>query len=209
MNLTAKVVPFSSMVGSGVTLHDESGAVVGQLALLNTGPMKDDPANPDEWKRRQIAFAEEVAERINAAATKTTMTETAGEVAARLREFNNITYESGIFSDKTICDEAADLIEDLSRRLEAVEGERDEADNALVDKYRDPKTGHFKFPADVAAIVRRLEAAESSLTACRAALEAMLDNYGPPAKVAHLCDYPADHPITLAREVLTTPRGGQ
>jgi hypothetical protein len=63
MNLTARVVPFSSVVGSSVTLHDKSGKVVCQLALLNTGPHTDDPA---EWKRRQTTFADEVAARFNA-----------------------------------------------------------------------------------------------------------------------------------------------
>lgn len=65
MNLTARVVPFSSVVGSSVTLHDESGKVVCQLALLNTGPHTDDAA---EWKRRQTSFADEVARRFNSAA---------------------------------------------------------------------------------------------------------------------------------------------
>lgn len=32
-----------------------------------------------------------------------------------------------------------------------------ESDDALVDRYRDPKTGSFSFPSDVAAIIRRLE----------------------------------------------------
>lgn len=39
--------------------------------------------------------------------------------------------------------------------------ERHLADNALVDRYRDPKTGSFQFPTDVAAIVRRLDATEA------------------------------------------------
>lgn len=59
--------------------------------------------------------------------------------------------------------EAATVIQTLQR-------ERDEADNALVDKYRDPKTGTFNFPGDVAAIVRRLEAAEQQVWDMRAAL---------------------------------------
>lgn len=36
-----------------------------------------------------------------------------------------------------------------------------------------------------------------------AALRAMLEHYGPPASVAALCDYPEDHPITLARRALS------
>lgn len=62
MNITAKVVPFSSVVGSSVTLHDETGKVVCQLALLNTGTSGD----AQEWKRRQTSFAEEIAARLNA-----------------------------------------------------------------------------------------------------------------------------------------------
>lgn len=42
--------------------------------------------------------------------------------------------------------------------MEAKLAERDEADNALVDKYRDPNTGSFAFPGDVAKIIRRFEA---------------------------------------------------
>ena len=56
----------------------------------------------------------------------------------------------------------------LRERLEAAEAERDAADNALVDRYRDPKSGLFSFPSDVAAIVRRLDAAEAALTEARA-----------------------------------------
>ena len=33
MNLTAKKVPFSSVVGQIVTLHDQAGAVVAQLSI--------------------------------------------------------------------------------------------------------------------------------------------------------------------------------
>ena len=45
-----------------------------------------------------------------------------------------------------------------------------EADNALVDKYRDPKTGIFKFPDDVAAIIRRLERERDEALAAQGAL---------------------------------------
>ena len=34
------------------------------------------------------------------------------------------------------------------------------------------------------------------------ALEAMLTHYGPDAPIAHLCEYPPEHPITLARKAL-------
>jgi hypothetical protein len=35
MNLTAKKVPFSSVVGQIVTIHDQAGAVVAQLSIHN------------------------------------------------------------------------------------------------------------------------------------------------------------------------------
>ena len=38
------------------------------------------------------------------------------------------------------------------------------------------------------------------------ALRAMLDHYGPPETVAHLCVYGADHPISLARNALAQAR---
>lgn len=58
----AQVVPFSSVVGSGITLHDpETGKMIGQLAILNTGG-----DTPEDRKQRQIAFAEDTAKRINA-----------------------------------------------------------------------------------------------------------------------------------------------
>lgn len=55
--------------------------------------------------------------------------------------------------------------------IQRAERERDEADNALVDKYRDPKTGSFNFPRDVTEIVRRLDAAEAQLEEARKVLE--------------------------------------
>lgn len=57
----AQVVPFSSVVGSSVTLHDpETGHVVSQLSVLNTGG-----ETPEDFKQRQIAVADDVASRIN------------------------------------------------------------------------------------------------------------------------------------------------
>ena len=35
MKITAKVVPYSSVLGSSITLHDETGVVIGQLSLMN------------------------------------------------------------------------------------------------------------------------------------------------------------------------------
>jgi hypothetical protein len=59
--------------------------------------------------------------------------------------------------------QASTLLAAKDARIAELTLERDKADNVLVDKYRDPKTGHFSFPGDVAAIVRRLEASEASL----------------------------------------------
>jgi len=57
----ARVVPFSSVVGSSVTLHDpETERVIGQLAILNTGG-----DTFDDRKQRQILVAEDTAKRIN------------------------------------------------------------------------------------------------------------------------------------------------
>jgi hypothetical protein len=57
----ARVVPFSSVVGSSVTLHDpETERVIGQLGIMNVGG--DTPA---DWKARSIAVAEDTARRIN------------------------------------------------------------------------------------------------------------------------------------------------
>ena len=57
----AKVVPFSSVVGSSVTLHDpDTGRVIGQLGIMNVGG-----DGPGDWKVRNIAVAEDTAKRIN------------------------------------------------------------------------------------------------------------------------------------------------
>ena len=61
---SAKVVPWSSIVGTGVTLHAADGRVVGQLALMNVGAVTADTI--DEIKRRHIALAQRVAAAINA-----------------------------------------------------------------------------------------------------------------------------------------------
>lgn len=58
----AVVVPFSSMVGSSVTIHAPEGRVVGQLAILNTSGPDD---TRDEMKAKQIAIATEVALALN------------------------------------------------------------------------------------------------------------------------------------------------
>ena len=51
----AKVVPFSSVVGSSVTMHDpDTGRVIGQLGIMNVGG-----DGPGDWKVRNIAVAEQ------------------------------------------------------------------------------------------------------------------------------------------------------
>jgi hypothetical protein len=60
-----------------------------------------------------------------------------------------------------------------ARERDELRKERDEADFTLVDKYRDPKHGHFSFPADVASIVRRLDKTE----ACAAEMRDVLLAY--------------------------------
>ena len=54
MTLTAKQVPFSSVVGSSVTLHENGGRVVAQLAILLAG-----------GKEEQVKIAEFVTAAIN------------------------------------------------------------------------------------------------------------------------------------------------
>jgi hypothetical protein len=57
----ARVVPFSSVVGSSVTLHDpETERVIGQLGILCVGG-----DTPEDWRQRSILVAEDTAKRIN------------------------------------------------------------------------------------------------------------------------------------------------
>lgn len=56
----ARVVPFSSVVGSSVTLHAPTGEVIGQLGIMNVGG-----TTPEDWKQRSIAIADDIAKRIN------------------------------------------------------------------------------------------------------------------------------------------------
>lgn len=72
---------------------------------------------------------------------------------------------------RNLVPEAATALQSQAEQIERLTRERDEADNALVDKYRDPQTGTFSFPGDVASIVRRLDTAEASLAAAREALK--------------------------------------
>lgn len=69
--------------------------------------------------------------------------------------------------------ESSEVIIALQQENERLRRGRDEADQALVDRYRDPKTGSFSFPGDVAAIVRALSASQAQLKIYREALEPM------------------------------------
>ena len=66
-------------------------------------------------------------------------------------------------------DIAAALAE-KDKRIAELERERDAADHKLVDRYRNPKTGTFSFPGDVAAIVRRLVVERAEAARLRALL---------------------------------------
>ncbi len=68
MKLTASVIPFSSIVGTGVMLQDETGVVVGQLSLLNAAVGR----TPEEM----VAFATRIAEAINAGQPERQVTHT-------------------------------------------------------------------------------------------------------------------------------------
>ena len=63
------------------------------------------------------------------------------------------------------------LMDEAAAAIERLVAERDEADNALVDKYRDPRTGVFSFPGDVAKIIARLEAVEAQRDKLKEALK--------------------------------------
>lgn len=56
----AVAVPFSSIVGTSVTIHAPDGHVIAQLGLLGV-----EAENRDEWKANCIALADEVAKAIN------------------------------------------------------------------------------------------------------------------------------------------------
>ncbi|BAQ50343.1 hypothetical protein [Methylobacterium aquaticum] len=62
--ITAKVIPFSSVTGSGITLHDETGAVIGMMPLRGFGA--DLPAGLEAFKVGCVAVCERIAAAINA-----------------------------------------------------------------------------------------------------------------------------------------------
>lgn len=178
MNVTAKVVPFSSVVGSNVTLHDESGKVVCQLALLNTGPMSDDR---DEWKRRQTEIADEVAKRINAAAA---LERVQGErdvaiVRAAEQEDRAERAESELAKAEAACEQWSDDYQAQGARLRDEIGIVDRVWKALgITSYYE--AGGKEISQIVAAWKARAVAAESALAASRereAALRAALEPF--------------------------------
>ena len=64
MKITAKVVPYSSVVGSSVTLHAESGMTICQLSLLNVIP-PNFKFTPELHKATSVRIAEWVASALN------------------------------------------------------------------------------------------------------------------------------------------------
>lgn len=50
-----------------------------------------------------------------------------------------------------------DVFRAAAAEVERLRAERENADQSLVDRYRDPKSGRFDFPGDVAKIVRSLD----------------------------------------------------
>lgn len=67
MKITAKVVPYSSVVGSSVTLHAESGMTICQLSLLSVIP-PNFKFTPELHKQTSVRIAEWVASALNGAA---------------------------------------------------------------------------------------------------------------------------------------------
>ena len=67
MKITAKVVPYSSVVGSSITLHAESGMTICQLSLLSVIP-PNFKFTPELHKQTSTRIAEWVAGALNGAA---------------------------------------------------------------------------------------------------------------------------------------------
>ena len=67
MKITAKVVPYSSVVGSSITLHAESGMTICQLSLLSVIP-PNFTFTPELHKQTSTRIAEWVACALNGAA---------------------------------------------------------------------------------------------------------------------------------------------
>ena len=103
--------------------------------------------------------------------------ERAGEVLEGVKAAEAFCRSEECFLQADHFGKSADLITALFAQNAALRAERDAADDALVDRYRDPKTGVFKFPTDVAAIVRRLDAAEAKVEKLRGERDALQRTY--------------------------------
>lgn len=66
MKMSAKVVPYSSVVGSSITLHAESGMTVCQLSLLNVIPPSF-KFTPELHREASTRLAEWIAAALNSA----------------------------------------------------------------------------------------------------------------------------------------------
>lgn len=66
MKMTAKTVPYSSVVGSSVTLHADNNFTVCQLALLNVIPPQFE-FTPEKHREASERIAQWVAAALNAA----------------------------------------------------------------------------------------------------------------------------------------------
>lgn len=87
------------------------------------------------------------------------------ELIERLRYFGNITYESSLFTDKTICDEAADALLASRQEIERLTAERDRA-------IADHQFAHVRAEAAEAALRLSAQGREEVVEAYRQALEA-------------------------------------
>lgn len=67
MKITAKIVPYSSVVGSSLTLHADNNMTICQLSLLNVIPAGF-KFTPELHKETSIQIAEWVAKALNNAA---------------------------------------------------------------------------------------------------------------------------------------------
>lgn len=65
MKITANPVPFSSVVGGGIMLLDESGACIGQLSLRGFPPGSS--VSVEELRKASNAMCEQIAAAINGA----------------------------------------------------------------------------------------------------------------------------------------------
>lgn len=61
------------------------------------------------------------------------------------------------FYTREDCEFEASLMKDAAKEIERLLRNREEADQELVDRYRDPTTGTFSFPGDVARIIQKFE----------------------------------------------------